>query len=705
MSGFYRMILPLLLLAGTFIPLPAQEAPFAEMEQRLISGDKKTLTELCRYFDSDKKRIEYLGWHRIETTENAIARRIVRENCLFLPSEIRSIDSVSRKEFHEFLIANQDRIVYSDMADAFIITPFDRRTTAFEIRELDLYRLQELEKKRDSLLHFKWISESGIDQLLEAHAPEALLRIASLFVKGRNRFNRYQWNEKEYVALLQLLTHSRIGVPDENGKISFLVDQDFLPDSKINLLIFFAVHYKDYRWSEESNCFLAPSYLEVLPASAERAFMEKFNDKNDSVARHAFLQLCESDPSVVVPLADEYEEKHDWLNKNPSLPTFPYRFVKQLVQLTDYCRRHGVDYRGTPELHRLIDSLRTRPFSAAYQWENRAAGALTPSTVTAFEYNCLVREQSWAVTTSAGRVLDLFYSDNWEQITSDPASLALYLKKAHLFNNLGIIGVCNNYMNKFLYASDSVQARLGRLHSDDPDIQARVGKARELAAQKRKAELPAAKEWVGNKDQHISNPAKKIRQAVIDPKDSTVSENLYTDIVAQISYEQLPEVLQALATLHFQNNWKKFGFLKSDFGFFGIDFNDSTQYREFLAELMKGNESALYEYLLNKSGITVRPAGGQLDYDRMYTLLKYDVATAFAGGGGGKRDDNVYAVVKILEKQFGTTLGFPVKRCNSRGIYGCDCGDRADAWMRYLENNKLLKQPHGDPPSFREGDK
>jgi hypothetical protein len=38
-----------------------------------------------------------------------------------------------------------------------------------------------------------------------------------------------------------------------------------------------------------------------------------------------------------------------------------------------------------------------------------------------------------------------------------------------------------------------------------------------------------------------------------------------------------------------------------------------------------------------------------------------------------------------------TTLGYPKKICNSNGIYGCDSQDRANYWMQFLVDNKLLK--------------
>jgi hypothetical protein len=61
----------------------------------------------------------------------------------------------------------------------------------------------------------------------------------------------------------------------------------------------------------------------------------------------------------------------------------------------------------------------------------------------------------------------------------------------------------------------------------------------------------------------------------------------------------------------------------------------------------------------------------------------------------------VYAIVKLLELTHNTTLGYSQKFSNSRGVYSCDADDRANEWMQYLVDNKLLKERHDEPVSFR----
>ena len=57
----------------------------------------------------------------------------------------------------------------------------------------------------------------------------------------------------------------------------------------------------------------------------------------------------------------------------------------------------------------------------------------------------------------------------------------------------------------------------------------------------------------------------------------------------------------------------------------------------------------------------------------------------------GTREIGLYLVIKLLEFEFDTTLGYPKKLCNGAGTWGCSSDDRARDWMNYLESKKLAK--------------
>src|ERR1043165_4918752 len=64
-----------------------EDHPLYRLEARLMNGDKSALFEIAHYFDSEKRIVEYLGHHRLETTESSIAKRMVVENTLFTDEE------------------------------------------------------------------------------------------------------------------------------------------------------------------------------------------------------------------------------------------------------------------------------------------------------------------------------------------------------------------------------------------------------------------------------------------------------------------------------------------------------------------------------------------------------------------------------------------------------------------------------------------
>jgi hypothetical protein len=184
-------------------------------------------------------------------------------------------------------------------------------------------------------------------------------------------------------------------------------------------------------------------------------------------------------------------------------------------------------------------------------------------------------------------------------------------------------------------------------------------------------------------------------------RDASETDHAISKILSQISYSQIPTALQAIENYQFQYQRDKYSFMERDWGFFMAgDFDEKEARDEFLDLYSKYSEYELYAYYLDLANIDYKTADNNLDYDKIYELLKYDVVIAFVGGGGGAQDNEVYALVKILELTFKTTLGFPDKLCNSDNLYYCDSADRAKAWMQYLYENRLLKIKHDEPVSF-----
>ncbi len=112
-----RNILILLIFFST--NLFAQNERFDFLDYQLRKGDFNALIELAEYFDSKTELTEYLGYHIINTNESNLAKRLVRENSVFLDSEVIIDSTTTSAHFKKFLTRNKKSISFSNLANAF----------------------------------------------------------------------------------------------------------------------------------------------------------------------------------------------------------------------------------------------------------------------------------------------------------------------------------------------------------------------------------------------------------------------------------------------------------------------------------------------------------------------------------------------------------------------------------------------------------
>ncbi|MEO3405154.1 hypothetical protein AAFN85_14700 [Mucilaginibacter sp. CAU 1740] len=663
----------------------------------LERGDKQSLFRIAQYLDSSRLMTENLGYHILHTSQNEIARRLIRENCSFLNSEFVVNDSTKANDFLGFLMTNINNISFSYEAYAYLITPLDKRDVKYEIRELTPNRWDELKKSATEILNNRIVKHNNIEQLIKDKNPEVLFNIASLLYSNRTHFNQYQSNTLNYINLIELLTGTDIGVEDEHNKISYHIDKDFEPASRLNLLIFFAKNYKRYKWNERAGIF--SNDLERAKKPYGEALFQLLNSKTDSVAQNAFVKLTIGNKQIVQALADEYNNAN--IDFNRKLPIFAYRFLKQLVALTTYCREHHIDFYGSDALRRNINRLQQElPFKTRHLLEDNLIQQLTLSDITALEYWSLVNQTNYELDYSVGRILDVFYSQNWDKLVHNKTQLDLYLKKSVLFNNIQIIGICNNYLKKFIGNGDAVVAVLKNNPSANDDITRQTALAIDFAGQKPLTSLTNKKTNDANFDAEVKDLRAEFLKIKAEIKDDEKRDHAVLNLYAKISYAQIGLALELIEDYKFKPYMSKYSFADRDFGFFMVDFDKPASRADFIKVYKSHTQAALYAYYLNKAGIIYTHADGSLNYDKIYEILKYDVTNAFSGAGGGTRDNEVYSVIKLLELKFKTTLGFPQKLCNSAGTYGCDSKERAVDWMNYMKAKGLLVQQHNQPISF-----
>ncbi|QJP35454.1 hypothetical protein F0365_14110 [Nonlabens sp. Ci31] len=616
----------------------AQNERFEFLDYQLRKGDFNALNEVAEYFDSKTELNEYLGYHILKSNESNLAKRLVRENSLFLDSEIIIDSTTTSSDFKNFLKNNRNNITFSNLANAFLITPFDKRKTDFEIIEITDFKWNNLKVKRNELLNLDWVRKNGIDSLVNSGNPLALLKIASVLLKNRYRFDEYYDNE-DVINLIQLLTKSQIAVPNESGELSYHLDKDFYEQSKINLVTFFANNYKQYRWDESINAF-SNDKLNLKEIDKEKILFEMLSSENDTIAQNSYISLTKLEPQRVIELSDQYRKAD--ISENYVLPQFSFRFLKQLVQLTNYSKDNNIDFEGNDTLKNQIELLKTQlTFSERRELEDQLINSLTLDNITAFEYWSLIYQKSWSLTYSAGRVLDKFYSKNWNELITNSKHLETYFLKSRLFDDLGIIGFCNNYLIKFLDSSQETEASIQNLSSTNSKVQGQIEKALAIAKKTIEFKAKEKKTWNGNTFDRVDDFDKSFKKIKKLSDSLEVFEDEVLSLLSRIKYSQIEKALETVEKLPLKD-FTKYSFLDRDFGFSFIgDFKQSEVRKEFLVNYGKFSELDFHKHYLKNRGIEITNTNENLDFDKIYDILKYDIKTAFVGGGGSTKDNGV----------------------------------------------------------------
>lgn len=665
-----------------------------------MKGDKNALFDIAPYFDSVTKFIVH-GTCTPETiSESNLAKRIITENCLFTETEITISDTTSSSDFTAFINRNAEKIIFSSFIDAFLITPIENRTASAVFREMPENRRLELQATRQKILETEWVKELKIDSLIASKNPRVLLSLAVELFKSRNRYSAYVPYKEGNFSLLQILLNAEVGVENDERKPAWHIVYEPHKDAALNLLIWLTRNYSNFKWDEKRACFTNDA-IQIATSGKEEYLMQILRSSNDSLALDAFIQLTIGEPQKVIPALEDFGKAGYEFN-DEVLPIFTYRFLQQLVQFTAWCRNNHIDFTGSLQWRAVFHKLELElPFPERRRLEDSIINNASVEEINALEYWALIKEQSWELVYSTGRILDVFYSKNWGRIMDNNKYLELYLKKSYLFDQLGIIGVCNFYLKKFTGLGSPAMVKLNMIQTGDTNIQEQIAKAKGFCVQLVKKPSDTNKINIANWDYDLTNMVKKIR-AIAKMRDSSAMGDSLVALLSRINYNQIGLALQEVDRItKGHDRWGVYEFLERDFRFFMMhDFGNIATRKAFLKLYNSLSEYELYAYLLDRAGIGYRKENGSFDYDKIYEILKYNVVNAFAGGGGGDEDNEVYTVIKLLELTHKTTLGYPQKICNAGLVYGCDARDRANEWMQYLQDNKLLKERHDEPVSF-----
>jgi len=147
---------------------------------------------------------------------------------------------------------------------------------------------------------------------------------------------------------------------------------------------------------------------------------------------------------------------------------------------------------------------------------------------------------------------------------------------------------------------------------------------------------------------------------------------------------------------------RPYDFLHKDFGLPIFDLEDPADRLTFATKHKQENEFDFYKYYLKNYGVDFLDEKEELDFNKIYDILSFDIVSPFVGSGGGKRDDYVYGIIKLLEIHFDTRLGFHEKLNEAQSFYTYTSSKRAKAWKTQLEKKNLHNERKKLPPSFNQ---
>jgi len=667
--------------------LSAQPAFIHDLEARIKNGDKSALYEIARYLDSNRKYSCLVGCQMATIPIKGFAEAAIERTFLLTENE-PDINDLTAQDFTEFLKFNKSDISYDTLAGAFLRTPLADRDVYFKATEISIVRKKYLEKKKAELLNLDWVAAYKIDSFYRIHSSAALLQMSSCFYKYNYDFELYI-DDEAFADLVTIFTGIDLATgidPDNLFKTNPYYQS---PSHELNFLIYFSKYYKNFKWDSAKGIFINPD-LKISPIDPIRLKFEFMFCDVDSLSDKAYMELTETDPEKLKTYYSEYTLSY---NKD-------YKFLYPLSLFTQYCSANNFDYKGSPELQRTIKALDNKmPFAQRYKIENDLIKTFSYDKINALEYWTLLSGSNGYLPYSAARILDIYYSHNWNVIINDPERLKLFLKKAYIFDNLDIVGVCNNYLRKFSNTNLSELAKIQALTTTDIDIKEQIAGIGSMVTLKQPVVTPKHAE---NKEVYFVKDLEKKLHALLpyfDKKKSFSDCGVIYQVVSKIGYDQIGVAIKKLEEFDKVRDSDKYKFIETDWGFIDLDLTDETNRREFLDQYSKLSQFGLYAFYLDKAGIDYKDSACNLDYDKIYEHLKYDRITPFIGGGITLQDE-VYSLIKLLEITFSRNLGFKTKLCDSGGFHYCELLDQSYAWLHFLEDNKLLKQKHDDPPSF-----
>ncbi|MEM8526859.1 MAG: hypothetical protein AAGG68_19620 [Bacteroidota bacterium] len=166
-------------------------------------------------------------------------------------------------------------------------------------------------------------------------------------------------------------------------------------------------------------------------------------------------------------------------------------------------------------------------------------------------------------------------------------------------------------------------------------------------------------------------------------------------VLKNVTYEELVDVVRNYEQLSAELNYN---FLQERFGLPIFDLQNEQTRTDFIQNITQLDTASLYRHYLRNFGVDFENAKAELDFDKIFDILRYDFVYPFSGQRV-PRDYYVNSIIKLLELNFqNKTLGFPEHF--DQTTRPADRAKRVLTWMRYLEQIEVVKPKQAMPESF-----
>jgi len=681
-------------------------------------GDMASLKSLARYLTDDTLYLQSCGPHSCNflTTVSLHVESLIANLVPFLHSDI-DLYPENGLALKEKLKLNFPKLYYDTVTRYFLRDDSEKKTFDYAMFLLPDSVMARLRNKKTPLeylkyqygayfsldsvksafntlktqQHFEW--EEG---LLTNKDPRILAEVAKGATERPHNVEYYHSPEAiEFITKYTGLVLIQKGRGNNTGW-EYYNNNDYFN--------YWKVHYRDYKWEGAKKRFVNTKVPAIVP-DLSTVFNEEMI-RGPIIPKGYFMQITESPPELIsYYLFLMYLNKEKW----DKLP-LQFKYLQLLSELSNYCRENDLNYKWNPAQEALWSNLCNSQLtlSKRHSIEDSLLQFSSLEDITPLEYLALTENRGMNYGShseagiSTGKALNTLYLAHWKDIVSDKKQLSLYLYKYALFNKIAQENCLYYTYGNIIRDSDAfVTRQLREIYRETPDeaIKKAIGeiilkryeyKSNLLCIARRERWNNQPKEWGKWRF------AKKISRYGIKLADEYHADNKYPvkNLIIQADYDEVKDVLDLLGSDKAEYFSALNYLLTRHLGIPIDEIKTEADFNTFSGLYHSKTELELYDYYLRKAGYTCTDSLGGPNLDKIYELVTHNFIT----NDYDVDATGVYAAIKLLEGHFGTTLGYPEVNIWSDGLQTEDVfeRDRCNDWIRYLEQNKLVKAqyPH-----------